>query len=136
MKLLLCWKNTVKKPESLLAKRVANYLQINYSTTIYRFDLAADMVMSIGQARRNKELHGKYNKGYPDLFIARATKKYGGLYIELKATDTVPNTAHTRTQRAYHQLLRQNGYMVDFACGFDEAKKMIDDYMKLKRKKR
>ena len=71
----------------------------------------------------------------PDLFIARATKKYGGLYIELKATKTVPNTEHTRTQRAYHQLLRQNGYMVDFACGFDEAKKMIDDYMKLKRKK-
>jgi len=123
------------KPEALLAKRISVYLLTQYTDTPFRFDLAADMRTSIGVARKNKALHGRWNAGYPDLIVLQATKKYGALYIELKATTKVVNSEHTRRQRAYHAVLRNRGYCVDFACGFDEARKQIDDYMSLKRKK-
>ena len=35
-------------------------------------------------------------------------------------------------QAVYHEILRNNGYQVHFACGFKECKKFIKDYMKLK----
>jgi len=117
------------KPEALLAKRVSNYLKMFYPDVPFRFDFAADMRTTIGVAKRNKEMHGKWSKGYPDLFIAKCTKKYGGLYLELKATAKVPNTEHTRIQAAFHSILRQNGYKVKFVCGFEEACKQIDKYL-------
>ena len=122
------------KPEALLAKRVAIYLQSKYPNTPFRFDLAADMRVSIGVAKRNKAMHGKYTRGHPDLAIYHATKEFGALFIELKA-GKFSETAHIKRQRAYHAVLRNQGYKVDFACGFEEAKLQIDDYMALKKKK-
>ena len=123
------------KPEQLLASRVANYLKLNYPNTPYRFDTGADIRTDMQSAKRNKSLHGKWSKGYPDLFIAHCKRnkkgriKYGGLYIELKATKTVPNSAHTRTQAAYHAMLRSQGYKVSFACGYEEATELIKSYL-------
>jgi hypothetical protein len=123
------------KPESILAKRVSAYLLTTYPSVPFRFDLAADQRTTIGVARKNKAIHGKWSKGHPDVTIFQATKKYGALFIELKATKTVHNSEHTRRQRAYHEVLKLQGYQADFACGFEEAKEMIDNYMSLKRKK-
>jgi hypothetical protein len=84
---------------------------------------------------KNKEIHGKWSRGYPDLFIAhckinkKGRIKYGGLYVELKATKTVHDTEHTRQQAAYHAVLRHHGYKVTFACGYDEAIGHIKKYM-------
>lgn len=119
-----------KKPETLLATRVANYMMMEYPHTIYRFDLAADMPLPIVLAMRNKELHGKWTKGYPDMLICKVMKKYGGLYLELKATDEVPDTEHTRRQQVYHAALRKAGYKAMFVCGYDEAVHAIDTYLK------
>lgn len=47
---------------------IAHWLQVKYPNVIYRFDLASDMLLTPGQARRHKILHPK--RGYPDLFIA------------------------------------------------------------------
>ena len=113
----------MKKPEALLATRVSNYLQMNYPDVIFRFDLSADMKMTIGQATRNKKLHGKFNAGYPDLVVFGSK---GAFFLELKA-GKVPNTAHTRKQRAFHEVLRLRGYTVDFICSFDEAVEYIKD---------
>jgi len=122
----------MKKPEQLLTTRVANYLRGDYPDIIFRVDLAADMPLPPALAKRNKEVHGKWSRGYPDLLICKVRKKYGGLYIELKATPKVPNTEHTRRQAAYHVLLRKAGYKVTFACGYDEAVAAIDKYLKKK----
>ena len=122
------------KPEALLAKRVANYIKLKHPDIPFRFDLVDQIGRHNGIL--NKELHGlKFSKGYPDIIVLRKTKKYGALFIELKATETVPNTQHTRTQALYHETLRQNGYCVNFACGFEEAVEQIEKYMKLKRGK-
>jgi len=120
----------MKKPEQLLASQVATHMKIHYPYIIYRYDLAADMPLPPVLAKRGKELHGKWNRKYPDLFIAKKVKKYGGLYLELKATDEVPNTAHTRGQAVYHQALRQAGYRVHFCCGLGDCIKKIRKYLK------
>lgn len=118
------------KPETVLTSRVANFLRLAYPTVIFRFDLAADMPLPMVHAKRNKELHGKFSRGYPDVFIAVGTKKFGGLYLELKATATVPNTEHTRRQAYIHQLLRGFGFKVEFCCGYEDCISRLRKYLK------
>ena len=118
------------KPEELLVNQVSEYLLDNHPKIPFRFD-QIDQVGARGGSN-NKRIHGKWSRGYPDLFIATKRGGFGGLFIELKATDNVPNTAHTREQANYHAVLRYNGYQVHFACGFKEAKKLIKKYLKIK----
>ena len=121
------------KPEALLAKRVSNYLLYNHPDVPFRFD-QIDQVGKRGGSR-NKELHGRWSRGYPDLFIAapklskKGKIKACGLFLELKATSKVPDTAHTREQRAFHEVLRKLHYMVDFCCGFEDCVKKIQKYL-------
>lgn len=63
-------------------------------------------------------------------------QKYG-LFIELKKEGTrifkkdgtLVADEHIREQFDMLAELRNRGYAAEFACGFDEAKKLIDDYM-------
>jgi len=121
------------KPEALLSKRVSHHLLEKYPKVPFRFDNGADVNLPVYVAKRLHELHGKWSRGYPDLFIATCRGGYGGLYLELKAGDTVPNTEHTRRQADYHAVLRYNGYKVSFCCGFKDCKKKIKAYLKMKR---
>jgi len=118
------------KPEQLLASRLAAYIKMNYPEVIFRFDLAADMPLPMHLAKRGKELHGKFNRGYPDLFLARCTKKFGGLYLELKAGKSIPNTEHTRRQASYHTMLRLAGYKVEFCLGYEDCTEKVRKYLK------
>ena len=136
--------------------QIADYMRYQYPEVIYRFDLAADLKLSIGQAKKHKRLQGR--RGYPDLFIAEPKnvkakckvitdgdvikeshfldQKYG-LFIELKKAGTriyrkdgrLVSDAHIREQFDMLEQLRQRGYVAEFACGFDEAKKIIDEYL-------
>ena len=54
--------------EHNLYEQIARYLQQQYPDVIYRFDLAADLKLTMGQAAKHKRLHPE--RGYPDLFIA------------------------------------------------------------------
>ncbi len=121
---------------------VAQYLQVRYPKVIYRFDLAADMKLTPGQARRHKELHPY--RGYPDLFLAEPAPRcvdgswnyeYNGLFIELKREGTRLKkkngdwaNQHIREQADVLERLGFRGYRAVFAVGFDEAVKVIDDY--------
>ena len=115
------------KPEELLVTQVANYLKLKHPNIPFRFDQIDQVGLSSG--KRNKAIHGKWSQGFPDLVVYG---KGSPLMLELKATTTVPNTAHTRRQAVYHEILRQQGYEVHFACGFKECKKLIKSYIKLK----
>jgi len=131
---------------------LADYLRYNYKDIIWRFDLAADLKLTIGQARKHKRL--QQHRGYPDLFIAEpktfatisntidgvkvSTKlQISGLVIELKKAGTriykkdgtLVADQHIREQFDILEQLRKRGYMAEFACGFDEAKKIIDGYL-------
>ena len=128
-------------------KMIADYLRYQYPTVIYRFDLAADLKLTMGQASKHKRLQ-RY-RGYPDLFIAETTiskirqkdgsyTAYSGLYLEIKKDGvrifkkdgTLVSDEHIREQFDMLADLRHKGYAAEFACGFDEAKKLIDDYMR------
>ena len=114
---------------------LADYLRYNYKNIIWRFDLAADLKLTIGQARKHKRL--QQHRGYPDLFIAEPRGKYHGAYIELKKAGTrifkkdgtLVADEHIREQFDVLEQLRKRGYMAEFACGFDEAKEIIDNYL-------
>lgn len=57
--------------EHNLYKQIARYLQLQYPNIIYRFDIAADLKLTPGQAAKHKRLHPE--RGYPDLFIAESS---------------------------------------------------------------
>ena len=64
--------------------------------------------------------------------------KYAGLMIELKREGvriykkdgTLVSDEHIREQYDMLEQLRRRGYAANFACGFDEAKALIDRYMR------
>lgn len=129
--------------ERALYKQIAQYLQLQYPNAIYRFDLAADMKLTAGQASRHKVLHP--HRGYPDLFIAepRTVSRmgdkyfYAGLFLELKRDGVkilkrdgeLVADKHIREQHELLEELESRGYMATFAVGFDQAKQIIDEYL-------
>jgi len=118
-----------------LYTQIAQYMQYHHKSVIYRFDLAADLKLSIGQARKHKALHP--NRGYPDLLIAEPRGEHHALFIELKRPGTriykkdgtLVADQHIREQFDMLEQLRRKGYVAEFACGFDEAKEIIDNYL-------
>lgn len=115
---------------------IADYLRYQYPTIIYRFDLAADLKLTMGQARKHKRLQ-RY-RGYPDLFIAEPKGKYAGLYLEIKKPGTkifkkdgaIVADAHIREQYGMLEDLRFAGYAAEFGIGFEATKELIDSYMR------
>ena len=75
------------------------------------------------------------NKVVDERYTLRNQKH--GLFIELKKggtriykkDGTLVANEHIREQFDMLADLRHKGYAAEFACGFDEAKKLIDDYM-------
>lgn len=124
------------KPEAELRRMLARWLQYQYPNVTYRFDLAADLKLTMGQARKHKELHPK--RGYPDLFIAEPRGKYHGMYVELKADGNSPYkrngelkaSEHLKEQEVMLNKLNSRGYFAKFATGFNEAKGLIESYLK------
>ena len=116
------------KPEDILVMQVAGFLKEHYPEQPFRFD-QVDQIGRINGAK-HKMIHGKWSKGYPDLSIPCTTKKYSGLYLELKATKTLHNTAHTREQAEYHEVLRKLGYKCAFCIRLEDCIKKIRKYLK------
>jgi hypothetical protein len=126
-----------KHKEDDLEEMVAKYLLTAYPRAMFHFDLGSGGKKTKFQAIRAKKLHGKWSRGYPDLFIAVSNKYYNGLFIELKSDGSSPykkdgklkKNEHTENQYKVHQKLRDDGYEAVFATGFKEAKEIIENYM-------
>lgn len=128
-----------------LYEQIVRYLQLQYPDVIYRFDIAADLKLTPGQASKHKRLHP--TRGYPDLFIAESSTNiwnspvrewglYFGLYIEIKKDgekltkkDGSWRTPHIAEQAEMLERLRQAGYKAEFGVGFEGCKKIIDEYL-------
>lgn len=110
-------------------------MQIYHKDVIYRFDLSADLKLTKGQASKHKRLHP--NRGYPDLFIAEPNGKYSGLYLEIKREGTsvfkkdgtLRKDEHLREQFDTLKKLILKGYKANFAVGYDDTIKQIEDYL-------
>ena len=123
-----------------LQAQVADYLRLQYPNVLFHSDFGSGIKLTPGQAMRQKRLQGG-RRAWPDMFIAEPrthrTDAHNGLFIELKRPgvkiytkygELVANE-HIREQETVLGQLRKRGYMAEFACGFDEAKKIIDEYL-------
>lgn len=121
--------------ESDLQIMVADYLRLQYPNVLFHSDFGSGIKLTMGQAAKQKRQNGG-RRAWPDMFIAEPTKKYSGLFIELKKEGTRLQkkngewaTPHIEEQAKVLMQLDDKGYMAKFARGFDEAKKIIDDYL-------
>lgn len=64
--------------------------------------------------------------GVPDLCLPVARGEYHGLYIELKYGKNKP----TENQKRWINLLRSQNYKAEVAYGWEEASKIILEYLK------
>ena len=91
------------------------------------------------RAAKAASLRGR--KAIPDIHIFEPRGEFCGLFIEMKSrfvtvfkkTGGLKKDEHLQAQYDYILLLRERGYFADFALGFDQAKKMIDEYFKQKK---
>ena len=130
-----------------LQAQVADYIRIKYPSVIFHSDFGSGIKLTMGQAVKQKRLQGG-RRAWPDMFIAEPKVKtvdrptntqrfYSGLFIELKKAGTriyrkdgrLVSDAHIREQVKVIQELRERGYAACFAIGFDEAKKIIEEYL-------
>jgi len=140
--------------EADLQVQVADYLRLQYPNVIFHSDFGSGIKLTMGQAIKQKKQNGG-RRAWPDMFIAEPivrdsetgqfykgnyypTKQvYNGLFIELKKAGTkiftkkgtLVSNEHIREQFDLLEQLRRKGYVAEFACGFDEAKEIIDNYL-------
>lgn len=121
--------------ESDLQIKVADYLRLRYPRVLFHSDYGSGIRLTKGQAVKQKRQNGG-RRGWPDMCIAEPVGKYHGLYIELKKDGTRLQkkngefaSPHIKEQWEMLGALTLRGYKAEFAVGFDEAKKLIDDYL-------
>ena len=115
-------------------KKVAQYLRTMYPEV--RFYSTLDGLnwgtqRSIISALRWYNEHEE-GTGVPDLFIYKRNRKYTMLVIELKKEGGKKyGTKHLKNQQGWLDYLNSIGAKAEFAVGFDEAEKLIKEYMRL-----
>lgn len=130
--------------EAELQIRVADYLRLRYPNVLFHSDFGSGIKLTIGQAAKQKRQNGG-RRAWPDMFVAYPTLRcvdgswnheYHGLFIELKKEGTRLRkrngdwaSDHIAEQAAVLERLEDAGYHAVFAVGFDEARKVIDEYL-------
>ena len=122
--------------EADLQVQIANYLRLQYPDVMFHSDFGSGIKLTMGQAIKQKRQNGG-RRAWPDMVLAEPRGECHGAYIELKKAGTrifkkdgtLVADQHIREQFDVLEQLRKRGYMAEFACGFDEAKRIIDGYL-------
>jgi len=115
---------------------LCDYIREAYPEVVFNSDHSGIRVGQ-GLANKVKKLHSE--NGIPDLSIDEPRGGWFGLKIELKATGKSPfrvsgmlkDNEHLRKQWRMLMRLEAKGYLAGFCTGFNEAKEVIDWYMRL-----
>lgn len=135
-----------KQLEKKLSYQIATFLKLQYPKVEFRFDIAADLKLTIGQASivKNKL---KHKRGYHDLTILEPKGEYHGLLLELKKdksevfrqdgklkrkVDKKTGKCHNQEQSEHLEKMRKKGYFADYGFGFLDTVKKVKNYMELK----
>ena len=124
------------KSEEILHEEVARYIRFLYPKVIFNSDMSG-VKLTMFQAKKAAKLRS--SRAFPDLVIYEPVDNYKGLFIELKADGvkvfkkdgSLVANKHIKEQAEMIEKLREKGYAAYFACGFDEAIKIIDNYLKI-----
>lgn len=141
-----------QKVEENIQLAVCDYLRAKYPHVIWFCDVASGMKLPIHIATRHSKMRS--SRGIPDLFIAHPGKafhgypirlgddddgflfEYHGLFIELKTESlrlkngSVASSNHILEQKKILNRFIDLHYKAEFACGYSEAIKIIDEYLR------
>ena len=118
--------------EKQLHKTICKYIKLQYPKTIFITD-GSGLRVSIGEAKRLKQLRS--DNGIPDIIIFQPNKCFHALFIEVKAKSpfkkdgTLFADKHLQEQQDMKTRLNNLGYYAEFVWSFNQATKIIDDYM-------
>ena len=115
---------------------LSRYITREYKNCLFHNDFGSGTKLSYGQAKRQKAMNPI--RGHPDMQILEPIGRWNGCFIELKKDGTkiyrrdgrMVADEHIREQADYIMELRRRGYWADFAIGLDQAKRIVDSYMK------
>ena len=121
--------------EESLHNSVCQYIAHAYPGTIFNTDLSGIRI-PINLARKAARLRS--SRAFPDLVIYEARRGFASLFIELKSEGariwlkdgTLSKDKHIREQARMITALTMRGFCATFAVGFDEARTVIDWYLK------
>lgn len=109
---------------------------MQYPNIIFLSDMSG-LKTSIGTAVQMKSLRS--GRAIPDLIILQPNNLFNGLLIEIKVNvsdvylkdlKTIKKNEHIKEQKNMLKRLSDLGYYATFGIGFDNCKKIIDDYLK------
>lgn len=125
-----------KNREQSIQIALSLYIRIQYPDVIFTSE-SSGVRVSIGAAVRMKAQRsaGKL----PDFIMLEPRMDYHGLILELKSEGSglylkdgsLSKDKHVQEQNKMLQRLAAKGYVAVFAQGFDIAKIIVDNYMKL-----
>lgn len=125
--------------EAVVHQQVCDYLRMRYPYAIWRTDFAAGLKLPPAVAIRHARHQS--SRAFPDIQIIEPSHAlygdYHELFIEVKAPDvilykkdgTLRANPHVAEQAEMLQKLRERGHKAEFAIGFDQARKLIDEYL-------
>ena len=134
-----------RKEETQIQIKLAEYIAEDYPDVEFHSDYGSGARLRPYQAKEQSRLNAG-RRAWPDVFIAEPQSSpesalpkihLCGLFIELKTEGTrifkkdgtLVADEHIREQFDKLESLRRRGYCAEFACGLEEAKKLVDKYL-------
>lgn len=121
--------------EQQLTSKIAEYLREYHPTIPFQIDLSGEKLSKAAAQRSAKARAGMYKQ--PDLTLYVKKGKYGTLMLELKKLSAHPlkkdgnlkKSEHLEGQARSINWLRKYGQCADFAVGYEDTIKKINDYL-------
>lgn len=131
--------NYKKQLEFELQKNICKFLSLQFPKVLFISDATSGAKLTMPQAVRNSLIQ-KSDFKIPDLQILEANKNWHGLFLELKKETPYKKTGGIKASQNNHldeqensmKLLREKGYLACFCWSFDQAKEIIEEYIKNK----
>jgi hypothetical protein len=123
----------MKNEEYTLQKQICKYISVQYPMSLF-ISTGISLKLTMMQAVRNKAIQ-KDGFKCPDVIIFEPKGIYHALFIELKVKPILKRSGellkneHIEGQQKTINDLNTLNYFATFAVGFDEAKKIIDNYL-------
>jgi len=123
-----------KRSEANLQKNICKYLKMQYPRIRFKSGMEGERLA--GGAIQGGRLRAiQFGPGHPDLVIYHKCNLYCGLALELKIETPYKKDGsfkagqHLIEQNEWLLYLKQNGWLVAFVWDFDEAKRLIDNFL-------
>ena len=125
----------LKQTEQSIQIQFCKWIKLQYPNIKFRSDIQSAGKLS-PQMQNIKTIIDPF-RAWPDISVYHRSGNYCGLQIELKRLDSgtflkdgsLSSDKHVQEQNEMHIFLRSLGYKVEFAEGFDEAKRIFESYI-------